>query len=187
MKVGFICEGRFDKILLSSKQFDELLTRLGLQKTNVVFADGAGNLLPRHIDFFRTALINAGAGKVIILTDLDQDACITLTKNRLQALPEEQVIIAVKSIESWFLADSQTLSELLSKPCHIDLPEEVSDPFEALRILFISKSDGGRGVGTKPILARRMIKYGFTIERAATHPNCPSALYFLNKLTEFAQ
>ena len=31
-----------------------------------------------------------------------------------------------------------------------------------------------------------MLKYGFTIENAANHPNCPSARYFLTKLQTLA-
>lgn len=184
VKIGFICEGRTDKLLLESKQFDELLAKLNLSKINVVFTGGAGNLLPKHIEIFRKTLIEAGAEKIFIVTDLDADKCITVTKQRLQALEAEQVIIAVRAIESWFLADSQTLSLLLKKPIEIDFPEHETNPFETLRTIFIEESTSGRGVGTKPILARRMIKYGFTIERAAAHPNCPSARYFLTKLKE---
>lgn len=63
---------------------------------------------------------------------------------------------------------------------HIAYPENEDQPFETIRKLFVDKT--GRGVGTKHILATRMIKYGFTIEQAAQHPNCPSAHYFLHKL-----
>ena len=52
--------------------------------------------------------------------------------------------------------------------------------FEKLRTLFLEKTK--RGVGTKDILAARMLKYGFSLQRAAQHPNCHSAAYFLNKL-----
>ncbi len=184
VKVGFICEGRTDKLVLESKQFNQLLERIGLKKVNVVFTGGVGNLLPQYIELFRKTLRDAGAEKIFIVTDLDTDKCITLTKKRLQALEEDQVVIAVRAIESWFLADSQTISFLLNKSIKIDFPEQEANSFETLRIIFMAESASGRGVGTKPILARRMIKYGFSLEAAAAHPHCPSARYFLTKLTE---
>ncbi|EDN65446.1 hypothetical protein BGP_6350 [Beggiatoa sp. PS] len=41
-----------------------------------------------------------------------------------------------------------------------------------------------RGPGsTRKIFARKMINtFNFSIERAANHPHCPSAKYFLEKL-----
>jgi hypothetical protein len=178
--VGFICEGQSDKILLESPQFGALLTSKGLRKVNVIFTQGAGNLLPQNIESFRSALKSNGAEVIFVLTDLDENLCITSTKDRLQALFEERVVVAVRAIESWFLADSQTLSILLNKQYHFERPEDEAQPFETLRSIFLNETQ--RGVGTKPILARRMIKYGFSLEAAAAHPNCPSARYFLDKL-----
>ncbi len=66
-----------------------------------------------------------------------------------------------------------------------DYPEVVENPFQEIRRLRIEKI--GRGIPTKVILAKQMIsKFGFSIQRAAEHPNCSSAKYFLQKITEFA-
>lgn len=39
-----------------------------------------------------------------------------------------------------------------------------------------------RGIGDKKILARFMVKNNFSFERAASHSNCTSAKYFIDKL-----
>jgi hypothetical protein len=40
-----------------------------------------------------------------------------------------------------------------------------------------------RGVSDKGQLCSRILASGFSLEAAAAHPNCPSAKYFLDKLT----
>jgi hypothetical protein len=35
---------------------------------------------------------------------------------------------------------------------------------------------------SKPRLAKKMLEKDFSIQNAASHPNCPSAKYFLTKL-----
>jgi hypothetical protein len=67
----------------------------------------------------------------------------------------------------------------------IENPEIIENPFQEIRRLRIEKI--GRGIPTKVILAKQMIsKFGFSIQRAAEHPNCSSAKYFLQKITELA-
>lgn len=143
-------------------------------------ADGNGNLLPHNIQGKRATLEVAGANHIFILTDLDKDRSVKDTRQRIGEYPSQHTIIAVKEAEAWFLADSSTLSIMINEPFYFDQPEQETEPFETIRRLFIEKT--GRGIGTKPMLARRMIKYGFSIENAASHPNCPSANYFLTKL-----
>jgi hypothetical protein len=184
VKIGFICEGDTDKMVLESPDFQAILTKLNLECVRVEDADGNGNLLPQHIEKYRDSLQNFGASKIIILTDLDEYACITFTKERLKALPDEIVIISVKTLESWFLADSQVMSQLIGKDFNFEFPERENNPFEKIRSIF--QEHTLRGVGTKRILTRRVLKYGFSIQNAANHPNCPSAKYFLTKLQQCA-
>ena len=189
IRVGFICEGFTEKILLESPAFTALLTHLNIEPVQIINAEGCENLLPENIQDHITILENEGAQIIFILTDLDEDACITKTKTRISARPKDIVIVAPKKIEAWFLACSTTMSHLLQIPnFKFDNPEQEKEPFDTINQLLINKT--GRGVGRrsgKITLAHRMIKFGFDISNAASHPNCPSAKYFLKKLEEIAQ
>ncbi|WP_138990881.1 hypothetical protein [Larkinella sp. C7] len=181
VNVGFICEGDTEVKIVKSEAFQNMLNDSGLQCVMPIEdADGNGNLLPHNIQGKRDTLKYAGADYIFILTDLDRDKSVKDTRQRIGEYPSQHIIVAVKEAEAWFLADSSTLSNLLNEPFYSEYPEQEAEPFEAIRRLFLEKT--GRGVGTKPMLARRMIKYGFSIEKAASHPHCPSANYFLTKL-----
>lgn len=185
VNIGFICEGDTEVKIVKSDAFQQLLTKLNLQCVfPIEDADGNGNLLPHKLTERREALQKAGANTIFILTDLDKEASVSVTRQRIGEHDKQRIIVAVQEAEAWFLADSPTLSRLLGESVYFDFPEQDSEPFETIRRLFLAKT--GRGVGTKPILARRMLKYGFIIERAAGHPNCPSARYFLTNLQTLA-
>lgn len=186
MKIGFICEGKTEKEIIGSASFQEWLNRNGIGCVDPVFdVIGSGNLLPHRLGDVRDTLFRNGAKAICVLTDLDQDQCITMTRNRITEQENEHIIVAVRQIESWFLSDSITLRRLFSDDTfEFENPETELNPFVTLKRLFETKTQ--RGIGTKPMLARRMIKYGFTIEQAARHPNCPSARYFLTTLQTLA-
>lgn len=185
VRVEFIGEGKTEQIVLESAPFLEWLRQNGMERVGTVIdADGAGNLLPARIESLQIELLIYQPDVIVILTDLDSDESVRTTKQRIGETSNQIVIVAVKKIEAWFLADGQTLAHLTNDSVHIDHPELVDDPFSEIQQLFLNKT--GRGVGTKPMLARRMLKYGFTVERAAQHPNCPSARYFLTKLQTLA-
>jgi hypothetical protein len=185
VKVGFIVEGKTERKIVESAAFRELLSNNHLSLVSpVINADGNGNLLPKKLKESITVLQSNGAEKIFIVTDLDEDACITKTHERIGASANTIVIIAVKQIEAWFLADSFTMSTLLREDFSYEWPEKENAPFEKLKSLFLDKTN--RGVGTKDTFTARMLKYGFSIQRAAAHPNCPSATYFLNKLKQTA-
>lgn len=68
----------------------------------------------------------------------------------------------------------------------IEYPETIVNPFEKIRALRIAKI--GRGIGTKVILANQMINHHhFSILRAAEHPNCASARYFIQKIKKLTK
>jgi len=181
VKVGFICEGKTERKIIESERFQNYLSQIGIEGVKPVFdAKGAGNLLPANLEKELNSLKAKGAQKVVILTDLDEDACVTITKNRITVDEDRVVVVAVKKIESWFLADSSTLSVLLKENFHFNNPEGENIPFDTLKGIFINKQE--RGIGVKDIFSARMLKYGFSIQNAAEHPNCPSARYFLDKL-----
>src|SRR5882757_9433050 len=97
-KIGFICEGRTEQILLQSNSFGQLLTSLNLESLPVINAEGSGNLLPHNIEGYVSRLEKEGAETIVIVTDLDQDICITETKKRISARKKDLVVIAVKKI-----------------------------------------------------------------------------------------
>ena len=188
MKVGFICEGDTEKELLTAASFTNYLTTLNIECVNVINASGADNLLPHNIQSYYSILEQQGVEKIIILTDLDNNVCITVTKQRIGAKTGDIIIIAVRQIESWFLADTETLRKVLNNPDYFtEFPEEENLPFEKINQLAVQFTNRGFGIkkmrGPKKKLARKMIENGFSFQNAAAHPNCPSAAYFINKLS----
>ncbi|HLZ17699.1 MAG TPA: hypothetical protein VKQ08_11690 [Cyclobacteriaceae bacterium] len=153
----------------------------------MIDAGGADNLLPHNIEGYVTLHEKAGAQAIIILTDLDEDICITQTKNRINAREKIIVVIAVKKIEAWFLACSPAMQGLLGVAAfNFGDPENDKEPFETINQLLTKHV--GRGIGKKRAskikLVNRLLENGLDLSDAAKHPNCPSARYFLQKLQE---
>ncbi len=190
VKVGFICEGFTEQIFLQSDAFRSYLASLKIESLPVINAEGSGNLLPHNIAGYISRLEKEGARVIIVLTDLDDDICITETKTRISARKQDIVVIAVKKIEAWFLACSPTMQQLLGQPgFHFVFPENEGDPFERINALLVQHR--GRGIGKKTAgkvkLATRMMEMGFDISNAASHVNCISAQYLLKKLKEISK
>lgn len=188
VNIGIICEGESDFLLFQSESFKQLLRKLDLISVNVIDAQGCGNLLPHNISGYIQSLENKGAEKIIILSDLDYDECVTLTKQRINARPQDLVIVAVKEIESWFLSDTLAMRKLLQKEDFtFESPENEPEPFITINTLLVQCT--GRGIGrisrgAKKKLAKRMLDLGFDFELSSSHPNCPSAKYFIDKLKQ---
>lgn len=185
VKIGFICEGFTEFFFLQSPEFKQLLNSINLELVNTINAEGSGNLLPHNISGYMERLKKDGAEKIIILTDLDQDICITKTKERISAPADCIVIIAVKQIESWFLACTSTMQALLRDDSFIfDFPENEEMPFLTINNLLLEKT--GRGIGRnmsgKTKLIKRLLLLGLDINQAANHTACPSAKYFIDTL-----
>lgn len=182
VKVGFICEGDCEKFMLDSEAFQQILVKNNIQFIGAINAAGNGNLLPKYLESFREVLKAKGAEKIIIVADLETDPCFTTAKARIAASPEDVVVIVRKQFEAWILADNN-LMQFLTKELgySFETPENEQVPFQAIREIVQLKT--GQGVGpTKTIFCKRAIRWGFSIENAAKHPNCPSANYFLNQL-----
>ena len=185
VKLGFIVEGATEKIILEKSDFFNYLQSLNLAYIpEVIDAEGNGNLLPRNIVEHTEILEDKGATHIFILTDLDEDQCITHTKERIGPLANHVVTISIKTIESWFLADTAAMCTFLKDTTfQYNTPETVPDPYEEIRAIRISKLN--RGFGSKVILANAMVKNcNFSIQKAALHPNCNSAKYFLKMIAQ---
>ena len=178
VKIGFICEGETEKLIVESKKSLIFFQEKNLVLVNAIDATGNGNLLPKNIQPFIEILKDDAAEIIFILTDLDTDKCITKTKERISAPDNVIVIISIQQIEAWFLADSITLSSIFKCKFLFDYPEKEIYPREKLKEIFIEKT--GRGImDSKPRFAKWMIKEGFSIFNAAQHLNCNSAKYFI--------
>jgi hypothetical protein len=183
VKVGFICEGFTEEFILQSDSFQAILQELNLESVEIINAKGNKNLLPHNISKFRNELLKLNAKVIIILTDLDDDESIQKTKLRITEQSNQLIIIAVKQIESWFLADIPTMKAIFSDDYSFEYPEKEDIPFETIRTKYLEKFNRGLiGKNEKIRLAKKMLNYGFSIQNAANHPNCPSAKYFLTKL-----
>ena len=181
VNVGFICEGDSEKIILESGQFRDYLSQLNLHCIDPgINVGGGNNLLPEYLNEHTQKLNRSGAEYIIILSDLDEDQCITANKERIQPLEDQQVIVAVQQLEAWFLADHEAISKALKFNLNKDNPEGLTDLFQYIRDQSIENT--GRGIGSKVLFAKKMVKSGFKIAKAAEHPNCPSAQYFVGKL-----
>jgi len=191
VKVGFICEGETERIIIGSSQFREFLRSLNIERIETVIdAGGNGNLLPKYLDGYTKVLVELGADKIVIVTDREDYPCITSVKERINAPQGHFVIVAVQQFEAWFLADTTAMKGLLKEGQFIcDRPESYEVPFDEIRTQLKARDLRGPGrISGKVTLAKWMLDYyNFSIARAAEHPNCPSAAYFMQKLTSIAQ
>lgn len=190
VNVGFICEGDSDALLFQSNTFNNFLQQINITRVNVINAEGCGNLLPHYIEGYVRSLENKGAEKIVIVSDLDDVECITLRKQQINARAKDNVIIAAKEIEAWYLADSVAMRNLLRRQHFIyDHPEQELEPFLIINQLLIEHTERGIGKSksAKLKLAQRMLEFGFDFQRCSEHPDCPSATYFVNKLRLIGQ
>ncbi len=191
VKVGFIVEGNTEKIVINSQEFKSFLKDMNLDIVDpVIDANGNGNLLPQNIEPFIKRLKIASAEKIIVITDADQNN-ISQVKTRI--LPPDAsydidlIVVAVKAFEAWFLACEKLMRKVLCLPdFSMQFPEETQElPFEYIKEL--TRCNNVRGPGGKVSFAKKVIKNGFSLREAATHPNCPSAKFFLDNLLQISK
>ncbi|MBI9082991.1 MAG: hypothetical protein JEZ11_05290 [Desulfobacterales bacterium] len=188
--VGFVVEGASEAILIKSPSFRtwlEKACRLELLEP-VVDTGGKGEMCSTKITSYVNKLrIQAQPEKLVVLADLDPEVCAPCISVRKEIIGTENidlVVIARKALESWFLADTKAMRKWLRDGSYFEeLPEETDGmPWERLRMLGKSSSSQ-RGPGRKVPFARKFIhRCGFEVQEAATHENCPSASYFVDKL-----
>jgi hypothetical protein len=193
VKVGFIVEGDTEKQIIKSEMFAKLCSDLGVEMISSVFPP---HKKERGKDIFKNAdkmtaftniLYDMGADYIVCLRDLEDLPCITSAKDEI-AIADEKIskVIVVKKIEAWFLADIVVMETFFGENYatqfpEVEFPELIEKPDEKLKEISIATRDR-RGIGDKLLFAKKLIKYGFDLERAAMHPNCHSANYFINKL-----
>ncbi len=180
-------EGPSDKIFFESEQFRNYLKELTINFIpEVINANGNGNLLPKNINEFTESLIAKGATHIFIITDLDADKCVTLTKERIKPLAIHKCIVVKKDIEAWFLADSKTMSLFLGKQNFVcENPESIINPFNEIHRLKMEYQS--KGIGTHKIrLANMLVNLGLSFQNILKHNNATSVNYFNSKLKEIS-
>lgn len=189
VNVGCIVEGQSEAIVYKSSAFKSLLERLNLNLVKTVTPGGRYKFFNREqIIKYCNEMFDDGVEKIIMIIDKEtNDECLSdIKKGIYNCDPQNQIIIIqVKTLESWFLADSEALSKAFQEKYNFeDNPEKVEgDPFSILQNLFIEKTGKGLGPKDSTLPAQKMVyKFGFSLQNAANHPNCPSAKYFLQKL-----
>jgi hypothetical protein len=187
VKVGFICEGKTETTLLSS--FNSFLQSINIESVDVIDVVGCANLKGDKIEPFISSLIAKGAETIVVLTDLDDNMCITKTKESIRVREKDIIIIAVRQIEAWFLAATKAMQTMLEQPnFSFAFPEAETTPFQTINQLLITNRKQGIGNNSagKIKLIKRLLLNGYSIQEAAQHPNCQTAKYFINKLQEIA-
>src|SRR5262249_2401722 len=149
------------------------------------------NLYHPHADFstierkvkgWVETLKDKGASFIFFLIDFDNsDPCFTQFKSKVYHYTKNIIIIAKQVLEAWYLADHKALSAYLQQNIlQVSQPESFLSPFEEIKRLKLHCQN--RGIADKKFLTKDMIRSGFTLANAATHPQCLSAQYFLSKL-----
>jgi len=188
VRIGFVVEGDCESLLIESPGFRAWAEAQRLIICDpVINARGGGNLCPKQIQsFVNLCQTQANPDKIVVLTDLECDPCVTKTRERIGTGAVDLVCVARKALESWYLADTEALRQWLGQEIQpISSPELTDDsdkPWHYLKKL--AKQYQARGPGSNKVLfTRKMLNdYQFSLSRAAAHPDCPSAGYFLEKL-----
>jgi hypothetical protein len=191
--VGFITEGKADKILLTSDRFKKYL----FHKHNIVFDDediryfGGKSKIKTNFKSLVAGLNKKNVDYIFIMVDQDDKEeqkrskkykpidCPMIVVDEIKGyrdnrhyLKENQIfIVMTREMEAWFLAD-----ENLHFDCEGKQPEEILNPSDLVSKQLQTSSHGK--IASK-------IKDNFSLERAAE--NAPSARRFLNKLEQISQ
>lgn len=186
VKVGFIVEGHCEKAVLGSESFQAYLSEIGILTVHEVQnARGKTNLLNDTATSQAQIVRDKGAEHIVVLRDLDDLPDLEAAEREVIQADDLLVCVAVQELESWFLADSSTMSAVFKTDFFFEYPEQEPKPSETLNTLSRQHRQG-RGITDKRQFTNLMLANGFAIQQAAQHPNCPSAQYFLTKLKTLA-
>jgi hypothetical protein len=189
VKLGFVVEDDAMRIVLESANFQKFINDLGIISVGIFSADGRDWFRYKNdkIGSFINILKDRQADYIFFLMDKENDICITYSKENISNYADNQIdMIVDKAVESWFLADSSTLSKVFNTDYYCAAPESNDGlPFEKLRDDFMKYT--GRGISKRRNFhTKYLISKGFSVVNAANHNNCKSANYFLQKLKNIA-
>ncbi len=199
VKVAFIVEGNTELELVRSDYFRRWLkekcgmTLVGNPSTTN--CKGNDNMcstkLQKLVNLIRK---NYQPDYVIVLADLDPSdsiQCITRRKQHIGEKSVDLIIIARNAIEAWFLADTQAMQSWLGKGSERfreSEPESHVKPWDRLEKHAKTFKARFPSNGSKPDFAKLFIQlHQFNLERAASHSNCPSAAYCVERLKKLGK
>ena len=141
--IGIVVEGLYDEAIVRALA-RAIVPGIGIR---IRRARGRGNLLQKAPGLARE-LFGRTCQKVLVLVDSNGDDPSDLrntVQNRMGSLPSVRVVIAIRAIEAWLLADP--------KVCESDYenPEDVLNPKEELKRRLRS-----RGIDYIPKIAERL-------------------------------
>ncbi len=193
VRIGLIVEGDSDDVVFKHAHTKvKLSDACGVLVTKVVNARGNRNQQGNKIRPYVQILVeNRRVDKIVLLTDLDKDdqiKCITERKRAVGRIKHlEQILVARNCLESWFLADTAALGSWL-KDNKIKIGNPESESIDAWRHLRKLARQKQKTCEKKTLFAREFVeRHNFSIARAAEHPNCPSARYFIAKMKEIGK
>ena len=131
---------------------------------------------------------SANLDRLVVLADLDPSEtvpCITERKNRVDSEAIDLVVIARKAIESWFLADTRAMRSWTNDESYCETHPEATPNMPWDRMKEVGPVRRGR---SKVLFAKRLItEHGFDVVQAAKHPQCPTARYFVERVSALAR
>jgi hypothetical protein len=179
VKLGIICEDESGKIISESVELRKMLQTLNIDLLAIEQTGSKNQFFGGRYQKWRSLMMDKGVEKIVAFFDLDKDDCLVETKINSDLDKSDDICVSANTeLESWYLADSKALSSLLNKEVIFKEPEVFENPIREIVNL-----NNGKGFGnSKPFLAKKMLRNGFSIENAAHHPNCDRAKYFIKKL-----
>jgi len=128
---GLIVEGKRDKIAYKS-----FIDKLGY-KPNIIQAGGNDNLV-NNVESYAELLRDHGCRKIVALKDLDINKLKDIQQKCIGFPSDIKLVVAVKEMESWLLADESALKKQFQKPNFKPYlnPENIDDPKKELEDLY---------------------------------------------------
>ncbi len=190
VKVGFVVEGSSEKRLIDSANFHALCASYGIEICKpIIVIGGIGDGGCDITGFIRDCRSQAHPDQVLVLVDLENAPCFQECKANLGGIETaDTIVIARRTLEAWFMADIEAFARWVQGKISIPFPELEQNNFALLKTLEKILDIRGPGVNHESF-AKTMLnsKYDFSLERAARHPHCPSAQYFLTALQRLAR
>lgn len=195
----FVVEGKTEKKLVESSSFKKWLKEVCgivvIKTPKEAVCDGNGNMCAYKIQHQVKLLRKEHSPDlIIVLADLDRDKSvhsITERKNKMKSTNVDLIIIARNALEAWFLADTEAIRSWRGKgyeKFHVEEPEIYSPPWNEIVALSKVTKRPLSSKSRKPDFAEFFIEnHQFDLERAASHKNCPSAKYCVEKLKQLGQ
>jgi predicted ATP-dependent endonuclease of OLD family len=195
VKIGFIVEGHSEKILIESDMFKEWCQKNRITIAHpVINAGGGGNLLPQYLaNHIARVSQNGKPNKVVVLTDLETTSTVADVRERILTKESKDkidiVFVSVKALEAWILADGAAMAAWLKEESfHEGYPEATpAMPREKIKQIAKDKNKSGPGASKPNFIKKMIVKHGFSIERAAEHPHCPSVKEFSTTLKKWGE